>query len=381
MTSLKQLLDHYCPGGVEYSRLSEAMVLTPGTRITKREHMGTAFPVYGGGGESFRTDDWNRENDWVISRFAMSPHCVRFVTGKFWLLDSGITFEPTEAASKQYIAHFLASIEDKIYATSSKSAQRNLKVKEFLKLEIPLPPREVQDKIVENLDTFAALCENLDTEIAQREQQFTVYREKLMSSLRSDSTLGDHGEFLRGKGIQKKDFLEKGRPAFHYGQVHTKYEYQTIETAAHISDELFERSTLALPGDLVIATTSEDDEAVAKAVAWLGTEPAAVGGDAHVYRHGYDPRFISYFFATHGFQRQKLMLLTGAKVRRVNASALESIKAPFPSLETQQAVAEKLDAMQELSDNLRLEREQRQKQFDYYREKLLSFPQKETAEV
>lgn len=246
---------------------------------------------------------------------------------------------------------------------------------------IPLPPREVQDKIVEYLDTFAALCENLDTDIAQREQQFSEYCEKLLASLPTDSQLGEHGEFLRGKGIQKKDFTKGGRPAFHYGQIHTKYGLQTTETAAFISEELFQHSALAQPGDLIIASTSEDDEAVAKSVVWLGKEPAAIGSDAHFYRHEYEPRFISYFFATEGFHQQKAMLLTGAKVRRINAVALASIKAPFPPLETQQEIADKLDAMQALIDNLRLERKQRQQQFDYYRERLLSFPKKYTAEV
>lgn len=384
MTSLKQLLDHYCPGGVEYVRLGDVATVGTGRCDRKNATADGEFPFFVRSQQILRYPTYQFDEEAIIVPGEGGVGDIfHYINGKYALHQRAyrVHFTKDYVNTKFALYVFKTTFKSYVISRAVTATVSSLRKPMFTEFPIPLPPREVQDKIVEILDTFAALCENLDTEIAQREQQFTVYREKLMSSLRSDSTLGDHGEFLRGKGIQKKDFLEKGRPAFHYGQVHTKYEYQTIETAAHISDELFERSTLALPGDLVIATTSEDDEAVAKAVAWLGTEPAAVGGDAHVYRHGYDPRFISYFFATHAFQRQKLMLLTGAKVRRVNASALESIKAPFPSLETQQAVAEKLDAMQELSDNLRLEREQRQKQFDYYREKLLSFPQKETAEV
>ena len=63
-------------------RLGALLNLEFGTRITKRDNEGTLFPVYGGGGESFRTDTYTREDDVVISRFAMSPQCVRVVKGQ-----------------------------------------------------------------------------------------------------------------------------------------------------------------------------------------------------------------------------------------------------------------------------------------------------------
>ena len=60
MTTLTQLIEHYCPDGVEYVKLEDVIELNPGTRITKARNTGTMFPVYGGGGVSFYTDDSNR---------------------------------------------------------------------------------------------------------------------------------------------------------------------------------------------------------------------------------------------------------------------------------------------------------------------------------
>ena len=61
------------------------------TRIVKKNSVGTQYPVYGGGDETFRTDQYNREDQLIISRFGMSEKCVRFVNGKFYLNDSGMS--------------------------------------------------------------------------------------------------------------------------------------------------------------------------------------------------------------------------------------------------------------------------------------------------
>lgn len=74
-------------------RLDEIININYGTRIVKATVSKGEYPVYGGGGETFKTDSFNRENTYIISRFGMSPECVRKVKGKFFLNDSGLTIE------------------------------------------------------------------------------------------------------------------------------------------------------------------------------------------------------------------------------------------------------------------------------------------------
>ena len=88
---------------------------------------------------------------------------------------------------------------------------------------------------------------------------------------------------------------------------------------------------MAKQGDLIIATTSENDEDVCKAVAWLGDEEIAVSSDACFYNHNLDPKYVAYFFQTEQFQKQKRVYITGTKVRRVNADNLAKIKIPHPA--------------------------------------------------
>lgn len=185
--------------------------------------------------------------------------------------------------------------------------------------------------------------------------------------------MGEVGHFIRGNGLQKSDLLEEGVPAIHYGQIHTHYGIWAAQTKSFVDRTFALRLRKAQPGDLVIVTTSEDDAAVGKAVAWVGDEPAAVSGDTWVYRHSLEPKFVAYFFQTEDFQKQKQLSITGTKVRRISGEALGKISIPLPPLEVQQGIVRILDTFTELESELESELEARRQQYTYYRDSLLSF--------
>lgn len=182
--------------------------------------------------------------------------------------------------------------------------------------------------------------------------------------------LGDVGEFIRGNGLQKSDLTDEGAPAIHYGQVHTTYGTWAMETVSFVDPDFAKTLRRAAPGDLVLATTSEDDEAVAKAVAWLGDEDAAISGDAYIYRHTLDPKYVAYYFQSDQFQDQKKRSITGTKVRRISGDALARIQIPVPPIEVQAEISRILDGYSsfesELQDALTSELTARQKQYDFH---------------
>lgn len=188
-------------------------------------------------------------------------------------------------------------------------------------------------------------------------------------------TLGEVGSFVRGNGLQKSDLIDVGVPAIHYGQVHTYYGIWATETKSFVDPVFAKRLRRAAPGDLVIATTSEDDDAVGKATAWLGQGEAAISGDAYIYHHELDPKYVSYFFQSEQFQRQKKRSITGTKVRRVSGDALAKIRIPVPPAEVQREVARVLDLFTILEAELEAELEARRLQYAHYRDRLLTFPE------
>ena len=185
--------------------------------------------------------------------------------------------------------------------------------------------------------------------------------------------LGDVGVFVRGGGLQKADFVETGMPCVHYGQIHTRFGISVKEAVTFVSEAQFARLKHADYGDLLIATTSEDDEAVGKATAWLGDGEVAISGDMFYYRHNLDPKYVSYFFASSSFQDQKRPYLTGAKVRRIADKGLSRIQIPVPPLEVQREIARILDQFTTLEAELEAELEARRVQYEHYRNHLLSY--------
>ncbi|NLK50527.1 MAG: restriction endonuclease subunit S [Candidatus Cloacimonetes bacterium] len=184
--------------------------------------------------------------------------------------------------------------------------------------------------------------------------------------------LGSIGTFIRGNGIQKKDFTDSGVGCIHYGQIHTFYGTFALETKTFVSAEHAKKLRKAKKGDLVIATTSEDVDGVCKAVAWLGNEDIAISSDAYIFRHNQNPKYISYLFQTRMFHEHKKRYATGTKVIRVSGANIAKFQAPIPPLPVQEEIVSILDKFTKLEAELEAELEARKKQYDYYRNQLLS---------
>ncbi|WMX94161.1 restriction endonuclease subunit S [Escherichia coli] len=196
-------------------------------------------------------------------------------------------------------------------------------------------------------------------------------------------SLGELGDFIRGNGLQKKDFVESGFPAIHYGQIYTRYGLSADKTFTYVLPELANKLRKAQKNDLLLATTSENDEDVVKPLAWLG-DNVAISGDMMLFRHEQNVKYLAYFFQSEIFQTQKMKYITGAKVRRVSSGDLSKIKIPIPcsnnpekSLAIQSEIVRILDKFTALTAELTAELTMRKKQYNYYRDQLLSFKEGE----
>lgn len=147
--------------GWEIKRLGEVCEVKYGTRVVQKKDGGTIFPVYGGGGATFKMDRFNREDCLVIARFAMSNQCVRFIKGKFFLNDSGLTLESiTPTLSQSYLNKHIIANNDKIYLLGKGAAQRNLDIKALKDMNIHYPLSiEEQENIVSELDCLSGIIE------------------------------------------------------------------------------------------------------------------------------------------------------------------------------------------------------------------------------
>ena len=185
--------------------------------------------------------------------------------------------------------------------------------------------------------------------------------------------LGEIGTFTRGNGLQKKDFTESGVGCIHYGQIYTHYGFYTTQTKSFVDESLAHKLTKVQKGNLIIACTSENIEDVCKAVAWLGNEDIVTGGHACVFAHNENPKYISYFFQTEMFFQQKRKYARGAKVIDIKVSDLSKIEIPVPPPPVQEEIVRILDHFTTLAAELQAELQARKEQYEYYRNKLLTF--------
>ena len=183
--------------------------------------------------------------------------------------------------------------------------------------------------------------------------------------------LGDFATISRGGNFQKKDFIDSGIPCIHYGQIYTRYGLFADKTFTFISPDCAKKQKMAVTNDIVMAVTSENIEDVCKCIAWLGSEPAAVSGHTAIIHHNQDAKYLVYYLHSEMFFAQKRKIAHGTKVIEVTPDKLNDIIIPLPPLEIQREIVRVLDKFTMLSAELSAELSARQKQYSYYREKLL----------
>ena len=188
--------------------------------------------------------------------------------------------------------------------------------------------------------------------------------------------LSEIATITRGGSLQKKDFTERGVPCIHYGQIYTNYGLFTDKTFTFVSETTALRQKKAVTGDIVMAVTSENIEDVCKCVVWLGEGDVAVSGHTAIIHHNQDAKYLAYYFHSSMFFAQKAKLAHGTKVIEVTPDKLNGVIVPVPPLEVQREIVRVLDNLTflsaKLSTELSAEISARRKQYEYYRNQLLS---------
>lgn len=190
-------------------------------------------------------------------------------------------------------------------------------------------------------------------------------------------SLREIATITRGGNFQKKDFVSEGKPCIHYGQMYTHYGIYTDSTLSFVGEDTFARSRKAVKNDIIMAVTSENVDDVCKCTAWLGDEDIAISGHTAIIHHNQNAKYLSYYFHSSDFYRQKIKLAHGTKVIEVTPDSLNNVIINLPNIAKQKQIADTLDRFDKLcndiSDGLPAEIEARRKQYEYYRDKLLTF--------
>ena len=282
----------------------------------------------------------------------------------------------------RFLFYYCFKLDEWCLKNTTTSNFSSVDMKGFKKFKFPIPPLEVQQEVARILGQFTQLEAELEAELEARRQQFTYYRNLIVSGSQQAQLvpIKDIGELQRGRRFTRNDMVGEGIPAIHYGEIYTTYGHKTDSTTSFVKDEIEPQLRFAQPGDVIIAAVGETVADVGTGVAWLGTAPVAYHDDSFALHHNQDPRYISHALRTSEYHRQKDRHVSRAKVKRLSARGIEKIRIPLPALDEQRRIADILDDFDALINDLTVglpaEIEARRKQYEYYRDRLLTFPEK-----
>ena len=331
--------------GWEIKRLDDACEVEYGTRVVQKRDGGIIYPVYGGGGATFFMDTFNREDCLVVARFAMSAQCTRFVEGKFFLNDSGLTVRPKN--EKELLPDFLnlqiLFLNDHIYSLSRGTAQRNLDVPAFRNIQIAFPKSlPEQQRIVSILDEAFSVIERSRNNAEQNLKNAKELFESYLQGVFDPSTRSGQG---KGDGWEERRFdevcvLQRGFDL----PTHSRFEGEyPLVSSNGITDRINQWKVKA-PGVVTGRSGTIGNVHFIVEDFWpLNT--ALYIKDFH----GNDERFIYYFLTAFDLSKYS----SGAGVPTLNRNNVHSVKVRIPKSKTQQqAIVRQLDALRAETQNL-----------------------------
>ena len=395
MTNILELLKNE---KVKWKKLGEVCEIIRGVRITKKELLTKGYPVVSGGtGYMGYIDKYNREAETItIAQYGTAGY-VNFQKERFWANDVCFSVIPYENVLNKYLYYFLVDKQEYLYEISNRTATPySISKDKILSIEIPIPSIEIQKKIVETLDKFTNYVTELQSELKSRTKQYTYYRDKLLSEeylikvtkeMEEDRKLNIFklDEIFDFKnGLNKgKEYFGKGVPFISYVNVYKldRLQEEDIIEKVDLTEDEIARFSVA-KGDVLFTRTSEVKEEV-------GYSSVVIDDLNNTVFNGFTirgrlknadlliPEYSAHLFRCHEIRKEIIKRSSFTTRASLSGQELGKVKVVIPPLSLQNKIVKVLDKFQVLLADtkglLPAEIEERQKQYVYYREKLLTF--------
>ena len=419
MGKIDELIQQYCPEGVEYvpiwsltawDKKFNGVEKSKQTKVIKYNYLLAAdlksYQVENGTVKLLTTNISNlytteelsdglaSDGEVVAIPWGGNP-IVQYYKGRFLTADNRIaTSLDTNILNNKFLYYCMLSQMKLIASFYRGSGIKHPEMSKVLDLEIPLPPLPVQEAIVNILDRFAVYAAELQAELQARQQQYNYYRDTLLSfEGREDVQWKKLGELCplitKQTGFDYsnyiKDKLVREKKENHIPYIQTKF--FTGRQFDFNTDYYIPEETAARFPKIVLDTKCILLSIVGASIGNIGlydnSQKSFLGGAIGVAKPSADvnTEFIYYYLTSHSGQKQIFHKVKGAGQATITIEDIREFLVPQPSLSEQQRIVDILDRfdtlVNDLSQGLPAEIEARQQQYEYYRDQLLTFKRKE----
>ena len=391
MSKLDKLLRELCPDGVEHKKLVDAVSIERGKRVVRSQlSISGKYPVYQNSLTplGYHTDyNYNANTTFIIVAGAAGE--IGFSDKAFWAADDCFTVVCPENVLNRYIYHLLLNNQNQLASKVRKASIPRLSRSAIENLVIPIPPLDVQCEIVRILDNFTNLTAELTAELTARKTQYAYYRDKLLKAetnaykyklgeiatvtklagfeFTNYVTYSENGNIIALRGLNVKN----GRLDLHDVKYVDKSDFSKLERSKlHIGDMLF--TYVGTVGQ--VAIVDEEDKY------YLAPNVALIRCNKEVLL----PQYMKYYFQTTRFwDKQIRRLLQSSSMQNIPMEKIRKFEIAVPPLDVQNRIVNVLDNFERICSDLNIglpaEIEARQKQYEYYRDKLLTFKEVATT--
>ena len=393
MSKLDELIKELCPDGVKYKAIKDCCNIFDNMRkpVKKGERIVGKYPYYGANGIQDYVADYIFEGAFILVGEDGSvvtnrgTPVVTWAEGKFWVNNHAHIINAKEGVLLRYIFHALQTIEISglIHGNIPK-----LTGKDFRALKIPVPPLKVQSEIVRILDNFTELTTELTAELTARKKQYEYYRNRLLTfdtaSHIKKVKLGDVAKVTKLAGFEFTKYVtyaEKGHIIALRGLNVKNGNLDLCDVKYIDGSDLskLERSKLHV-GDMLftyVGTIGQVALIDKEDTYYLAPNVALIRADKNVLL----PEYMRFYFQSSLFwDTQIKRLLQSSSMKNIPMEKIRKFELLVPPIDVQRRLVHVLDNFDKVCNDLHIglpaEIEARKKQYEFYRDSLLTFLEK-----
>ena len=390
MSRLAELIEELCPDGVEYRALGDVAELKRGQAVTRKEIVSGTVPVIAGGrGPAYYIDHPNREGETiVIAGSGAYAGFVSFWTEPIFVSDAFSVVLDPHILLPRFVYHWLCSRQNIIHAMKSGGGVPHVYPKDVAKLKCPIPPMAVQSEVVRILDHFTTLEAELEAELEARKGQYEHYRNYLLSYKFLSLSVKNLGYRTLEEIFDTRNGYTppKNSPSVWEHSDVPWFRMEDIrqnggvlgESLTYVASSAIKGGRVFPAGSILVATSATIGAHALITVPHLANQRFTSLQLKESFHDSFDRKFLYYYcFLLDEYCRNHTNVSSFASV---DMQAFRSFRFPIVPMKLQRdivAVLDRFDALvNDFSAGLPAEIAARRTQYEHYRDRLLSFPEK-----